>query len=250
MKQTQYVLITGGSSGIGFSLAKKFASHGYGLVLAASNQEKLLRAKENLQSTYEVPIFTYVVDLSKISAAEELYHAIIADGITIQVLVNNAGMGALGATESVPAAMDEALMILNMITPVALTKLFLQDMYKRGAGKILNVCSTGAFQPGPYTATYYASKSFLLSYTKAVRYEAKKKGVQICALCPGTTDTGFFERAKGETPKGAMSPDAVADYAYKHFMKGKEVIVPGFMFRFMRLFPERIKMLVIAWIKR
>jgi len=244
------VLITGGSSGIGLELAKKFAAEGYEILLAASNKEKLLTAEEIIQKGYNVPVKSYVFDLAKQGTAQLLYDAIKEDGYTIDVLINNAGVGTIGATEQIPVDRDEALMILNMMTLVVLTKLFLQDMYVRKAGRILNVCSTGAYQPGPYTATYYASKSFLLSYTKAVRYEAKKRGVSVCALCPGTTNTAFFERANSKTPKGAMSPERVADYAYRQFMRGKAEIIPGVAFRLMKLCPVWIKTAVIAWVKR
>lgn len=244
------VLITGGSSGIGLELAKKFAIDGYGIILAASNADKLLSAKKTIEDVYNVPVNTYVFDLAKQGMAEKLYKAVKADGHVVDVLVNNAGIGTIGATERIPLEKDEALMVLNMMAPVVLTKLFLKDMYERKAGRILNVCSTGAYQPGPYTSTYYASKSFLLSYTKAVRYEAKQYGVSVCALCPGTTDTGFFERADSKTPQGAMSAERVADYAYKHFMRGKAEIIPGLAFRLMKLCPVPIKTAVIACVKR
>lgn len=245
-----HVLITGGSSGIGFELAKKFASDGYGIILAASNADKLLAAKKIIEDCYKVSVTIYVSDLAKQGMAEKLYEAVKADGHVIEVLVNNAGIGTIGASEQIPVEKDEALMVLNMMTPVILTKLFIQDMYERRAGRILNVCSTGAYQPGPYTASYYASKSFLLSYTKAVRYEAKQYGVSVCALCPGTTATGFFERADSKTPRGAMSAEKVADYAYKHFMRGKAEIIPGLAFRLMKLCPVPIKTAVIALVKR
>lgn len=244
------VLITGGSSGIGLELAKKFAADGYEIILAASNADRLLTAKNIIEDCYHVPVSTYVFDLAKQGEAEQLYEAVKADGHEIDVLVNNAGIGTIGATEQIPRDKDEALMVLNMMTPVVLTKLFIKDMYERRSGRILNVCSTGAYQPGPYTSTYYASKSFLLSYTKAVRYEAKRHGVSVCALCPGTTDTGFFERADSTTPKGAMSAENVADYAYKQFMRGKAEIIPGVAFRLMKLCPVPIKTAVIAAVKK
>ena len=244
------VLITGGSSGIGLELAKKFAEDDYEIILVASNADKLLTAKKIIEDSFNVPVSTYVFDLAKQGMAECLYEAVKADGHVVDVLVNNAGIGTIGATEQIPLEKDEALMVLNMIAPVVLTKLFLKDMYARKAGGILNVCSTGAYQPGPYTATYYASKSFLLSYTKAVRFEAKGYGVSVCALCPGTTDTSFFERADSKTPKGAMSAERVAAYAYKHFMRGKAEIIPGLAFRLMKLCPVPIKTAVIAMVKR
>lgn len=244
------VLITGGSSGIGLELAKKFASDDYAIILVASNTDKLLTAKKTIEDCYYVPVSAYTFDLAKPGMAERLYEAVIADGHVIDVLVNNAGIGTIGATEQISLEKDEALMVLNMMAPVVLTKLFLKDMYERKSGRILNVCSTGAYQPGPYTSTYYASKSFLLSYTKAVRYEAKQYGVSVCALCPGTTDTGFFERADSKTPKGAMSAESVAEYAYKQFARGKAEIIPGLAFRLMKLCPVSIKTAVIAWVKR
>jgi len=244
------VLITGGSSGIGLELAKQFAADGYDIILAASNSDRLLRAKKTIEDNYHVVVITYAYDLSKQGEAAKLYEAVLSDGYTIDVLVNNAGIGTIGATEQIPLEKDETLMVLNMMAPVVLTKLFLKDMYVRKAGRILNVCSTGAYQPGPYTATYYASKSFLLSYTKAVRYEAKTHGVSVCALCPGTTATAFFERADSKTPKGAMSAEQVAKYAYRQFMRGKAEIIPGLAFRLMKLCPVPIKTAVIAMIKR
>lgn len=243
------VLITGGSSGIGLELAKRFAADGYMVLLAASSKEKLLTAKQILER-YQVPVQIYVLNLAKQGAAEQLYQAVRKDGHVIDVLVNNAGIGTIGATEQIPVGADEDLMILNMMTPVILTKLFIKDMYQKHSGRILNVCSTGAYQPGPYTASYYASKSFLLSYTKAVRYEAKRQGVSVCALCPGTTDTGFFKRAGSRTPKGAMSPEQVADYAYKRFLYNKEESIPGLSFRLMKLCPVKIKTAVIAAVKQ
>lgn len=248
--KSRYVLITGGSSGIGLALAKQFAKDGYGIVLAASREERLLVAKQEIEQLYGAPTHIYAFDLAMQGAAEALYDAIKADGIRIEVLVNNAGIGTIGATEKITVREDEALMVLNMMTPVTLTKLFLKEMYEQKHGSILNVCSTGAFQPGPYTSTYYASKSFLLSYTKAVRYEAKEHGVKVCALCPGTTATDFFARASAKIPKGAMSAEAVASYGYKKFLKGKEVIIPGLSFRLMKLCPEKIKTAVIAVVKR
>ena len=244
------VLITGGSSGIGLELAKRFAADGYEIILTASNVDRLLTAKETIEKAYHVPVSIYAFDLAKQGIAEKLYETVKVDGHVIDVLVNNAGIGTIGSTEQIPMKKDEALMVLNMMSPVVLTKLFLQDMYERKNGRILNVCSTGAYQPGPYTATYYASKSFLLSYTKAVRYEAKKYGVSVCALCPGTTATGFFERADSKTPKGAMSAERVAAYAYRQFARDKAEIIPGFAFRLMKLCPVPIKTAVIAWVKR
>lgn len=245
----KYVLITGGSSGIGFELARKFAADHYGIVLAASNQEKLVLAKEKLERESETEVHVYQQNLAKLGAAGQLYDAIHNDGISISVLVNNAGCGVIGAAEEIPVDKEEEMLLLNMVTPVELTKLYLKDMYQAKSGGILNISSTGAFQPGPYTASYYASKEFLFSYSQAVRVEAAKKGIKVCTVCPGTTDTGFFERAGSKTPKNAMSPEKVAAYAYRRFQKNKAVSIPGLSFRLMKLCPVKIKTWVIALVK-
>lgn len=245
----EYVLITGGSSGIGFALAKKFAAEHYGIVLAASNQKKLAAAKESLEQEFGARVYLYQLDLAKLGAAERLYQAVRADGIKISVLVNNAGCGVIGPAEEIHMKKEEEMLLLNMVTPVELTKLFLKDMYQAKSGAILNVSSTGAFQPGPYTASYYASKEFLFSYSQAVRFEAARHGVKVCVVCPGTTDTGFFERAGRKTPAHAMSPEKVAAYAYQRLKRNKAVSIPGISFRLMKLCPIKIKTLVIARVK-
>lgn len=246
----KYVLITGGTSGIGLELAKKFAAEGYGIVIAASNEQKLKNAAHKLKKHYSVPVHSYLQDLGIIGGAKALYENIKKDRLRISILVNNAGIGIIGATDTADFQKDESMMVLNMITPVELCKLFLQDMYRKKEGKILNICSTGAFQPGPYTSTYYAGKSFLLSYTRAIRQEAKVHGIQVCALCPGTTDTEFFVRAGKKTPFGAMSAKKVAEYGYRKLMQNKETAVPGILNKIFRIVPSSIKIFFVAMIKK
>lgn len=245
----KYILITGGTSGIGYALAEKFAREGYSLVIAASNKERLEQTKAVLEKKYGIPVHIYQQNLAEIGAAEALYNKVKQDNIEIEILVNNAGYGQIGAAQEVDSQKEQGLMILNMITLTELCRLFLKDMCQRREGKILNVSSTGAFQPGPYTAAYYASKSYVLSYSRAIRQEAKKMGVQVCTLCPGTTDTDFFKRAGKETPGGAMSPERTAKCAYRGLMKNKDVIVPGILNKLLRLVPVKIKIYFVAQIK-
>jgi len=122
-------------------------------------------------------------------------------------------------------------------------------MYDRGSGKILNTASIGAFQPGPYSSTYFASKAFVLSYSRAIRYEAKKKGVQVCAVCPGATKTDFFNKEGLKTPAYAVSAEKVAKSAYRQLMRNIEVSIPGFIIKVMHLFPTRVKMSFVAKLK-
>ena len=242
----EYVLITGGTSGIGFELARCFARGNYGVIIVSSNKERLSVAKNNLENDYKVPILIFEQDLSKVGAASELYNKIRTSGINVDVLVNNAGYGLVGPTETIDLQEDENLMMLNVVSLVELSKLFLSDMYKSGSGKILNVASIGAFQPGPYTATYCASKAFVLSYSRAIRYEVKKSGVQICVLCPGETRTNFFSREGLQTPRNAMSAEDVAQYAYKRLIANKEISISGIYNRITKVLPVKLKMAHIA----
>jgi len=245
----KYVLITGGTSGIGFELARRFARDNYGIVIASSSRERLTIAKNKLEKEFKIPILIYEQDLSKVGSALELYKKMRADGTHIDVLVNNAGYGLVGSTEKIDLHEDENMLILNVISLVELCKLFLADMYENGHGAILNIASTGAFQPGPYTSTYFASKAFVLNYSRAIRYEAKKKGVQVCVLCPGATKTNFFNREGVQTPTNAMPAEKVAQYAYERLFNNKEVSIPGFINKIMQLFPTNIKMAFVAKMK-
>lgn len=245
-----FVLITGATSGIGYELAKIFAANGYGLVLVSSNERNLSNTKKYIEQNYSVPVYIFMQDLTKIGAAQELYNKIEEARITISILINNAGFGLVGETQEIDLLQDEAMMIINLINPVELNKLFISKMYLYGKGKILNVSSTGAFQPGPFTSTYFASKAFILSYTRAIRYEAKGKGIQVSTLCPGATKTQFFAREHMVTPTAAMSAEKVAQIAYNGLIKNKEIIIPGIKNKLLQCFPLKIKMNAVAKMKR
>lgn len=245
----EYVLITGATSGIGFDLAKCFAKDGYGVIIVSGDHQRLIGAKARLEDEFNIKVLSYQQDLGRIGAALELYNRIKEEKLNITMLVNNAGVGLVGATDEIDLQQDESMMILNMINIVELCKLYISDMYKIGKGRILNVASTGAFQPGPYTSTYFASKTFVLSYSRAIRYEAKKKGVQVCILCPGATKTNFFNREGTKTPRSAMSSEKVARYAYKGLMKNKDIIIPGVANKIQKFIPENLRVCVVAKIK-
>ena len=246
LKKRGAALVTGASRGLGYALAYELSKQGYALIISARDEEALKKAAEKIGEGTRI----YVADLSVPGEAKRLYERIKADGIKLSVLVNNAGIGASGEAWNVPGKTDSDMTEINVNSAVTLTKLFLADACGRGYGALLNVCSVGAFQPGPYTASYYASKSFLHSYTLAVRYEAKKYGVSVSSLCPGPLDTEFFERANANKPKTATSPDKAAKYAVKKFLRGKKTIVPGFYNRLARLVPAGIKTRFIAKIKK
>ena len=247
----RYALITGATSGIGYELAGLFIRSGWGVVLVSSSGEHLSDTHEKLlKIRKENKIITITQDLSERGAAEQLYQAVHSIGIDIDVLVNDAGFGMIGAADDLPSDMEEKMMTLNMITPVQLCKVFIRDMYMRRSGTILNVASTGAFEPGPYTGSYYATKAFIYSYSRALSYEAGKHGVKVCTLCPGTTKTGFFKRAGVKTPFIGMTPERVARAAFRGMMKGREVIIPGAFNYLGRFAPEKLKMYCVARVKK
>lgn len=234
------VLITGGSEGIGFELAKLFVKDGNNVTICARNPVKLQDAKNELTTFNELShVDCMAIDLSKPGASEELYQKMKKK--EIDVLVNNAGCGYVGKSWHIDIEKEEQMVIVNDIACMSLTKLFLKDMCYNHEGTILNVSSTGAFQPGPYIAGYYASKSFVYSYTKAVHEEAKAYGVHVSILCPGPVDTDFYHKSGGKKPRGAMSAEKVAKYAYKN-MFHKNVIIPGFLNRIVRILPVSLRM--------
>ena len=245
------VLITGGTSGIGFALAKKFAKEGYSLVLVASNEQRLAKAKGLLEKNgYTTDVELICQDLSENGAAKQVYEKVCRKGLFVDVLVNNAGFGLVGEAIANDMEKEEAMLRINMQTLTQLCTLFLKDMYKRKQGKVLNVASVGALMPGPYTAAYYATKAYVASYSRAIRYEAAKYGVQVCTLYPGTTRTKFFDRAGSKTPVWAMSPDKVAECAYRGLMRNKEMIIPGVMNKLLWLVPTKVKLIGVAVLKK
>lgn len=250
-RKKSMVLVTGGSSGIGLALAKKFVKEGYDIVLTASGKEHLVQARSLLKRINPKSRIKLICeDLSVNGAAERVYQKTVQQGLAIDILVNNAGIGMVGEAVSNDRKREEEMLQVNIQALTQLCAYFLKDMYQRGQGKVLNVASVGAFMPGPYTAAYYASKAYVASYSRALRYEAVEKGVQVCTVYPGTARTQFFKRAGTSTPFWAMSPDNVAKAAYRGLMKNREMIVPGIINRFLRFIPVKWKLMGIARIKK
>lgn len=164
-------LITGASGGIGYELAKVFASNGYNLILVARSTDKLQQIQTELAQSHNIQTHVISQDLSQADSPLTLFDQIQQQGLAVDVLVNNAGFGDYGPFASADWSKQGALLQLNMVTLTQLTRLFLPPMLERGSGKILNVASTAAFQPGPFMATYYASKSYVMSFTEALAHE-------------------------------------------------------------------------------
>ena len=250
MLQRKTVLITGATSGIGLAFTKKYAQEGYRLLLASSNEEKLQREKKALLTWKpRLQVSIYPEDLSQVGAAKRLQERIARDGFVVDVLINNAGFGLVGPAQELNEKREQEMLQLLIVTPTELCKYYLSEMYSRGTGMILNVASTGAFQPGPYTASYFAAKSYLYQYSRAIRLEAQKKGVQVCVLCPGTTRTSFFRKTGKRTPFWAMAPDKVVEAAWNGLERQQAVIVPGVMNQLLRCLPSGWKARCVAVLK-
>lgn len=246
----KYALVTGATSGIGIAISRVLARKGYGIVMVSSSLKHLEEAKKSMDKRFpKVKVYIIEEDLGIKDSALRLYNKIKKLGITVDILVNNAGFGLAGPSEKIDVKNDEKLLYLNMTAPTILCKLFLRDMYKRRKGSILNVASTAAFQPGPYNATYFASKSYIYSYSRAIRYEAKRYGVSVCTLCPGTTRTKFFIKEGIKTPMWAMPAGKVAEYAIDGLEKDKAVIIPGNMNKIFKIIPSGVKLAAVAVMK-
>lgn len=248
MTQNNYALITGASSGIGLELAKIFAAHGTPLVLTARREELLKALQTDIQNQYKVPVQIITKDLSRPGAAKELYIEIRDKGWEVSTLVNNAGFGLYGHFSETELSKELDMLQLNILALTELTKLFLGPMLQKKSGKILNLASTAAFQPGPVMACYYASKAYVLSFSEALSNELKGTGVSVSALCPGPTESEFQAKADINMniglfkASGMMTSAAVAKAGYEGLMKGKRVIVPGLINKItplgMRFFPR------------
>ena len=226
-------LITGASGGIGLELAKLFAADGYNLVLVARSKDKLQEIARDFEDCFKISVKIISKDLSVIDSCKEIYDELIREKIRVDVLVNNAGSGTWGNFWETDTAQELKMMNLNILSLVYLTKLFVKDMIKNKQGRILNVASTAAFQPGPLMAVYYASKAFVLSFSEAIANETRGTGVTVTALCPGPTETNF--RAAAGMQKSMLfskhlnlPPALVARAGYEGMKRGNVIVVPGF----------------------
>jgi uncharacterized protein len=244
MADTKTALITGASSGIGLELAKIFASKGINLIIVSRKIIELSRLGTELSGKYKIYVEEIEKDLSVPGSAKQIYDNVKSLGFDIDFLINNAGFGDYGLFYKCDWEKQERMINLNMLTLTHLTRLFLPDMIKRKSGKIMNVASTAAFQPGPLMSVYYASKAYVLFFSEAIANELEGTGITVTALCPGPTKSGFQKAANVEHSKmmdGKSIPDSkkVAEYGYKAMMKGKRVAIQGMMNKELAFFSRR-----------
>ena len=240
------------------ALAHQFAQDGYQLVLTARGVAKMQALADELQRKFKVSVTVIGADLETHDGAARLHADVKARGIVLSALANNAGYGAFGEFKDSALRSELAMMQLNMNTVVVLTKLFLPDLLAT-RGKILNTASTAAFQPGPYMAVYYATKSFVLSFSEALASELEDTCVSVTALCPGPTASGFQDKAElGNSAliKGKKLPtsEEVAALGYRAMQRGQRVYIPGFinwtMAQSMRFTPRNLATKVVKILTR
>lgn len=225
----KWALVTGASSGIGEQFARQLAKQGSHLVLVARSESKLESLASELRKTHGIKAEVISMDLSKEGAPSELYRQCKFLKVDIELLVNNAGFATHGLFEELSGERQHEEVMLNVAAVVDMTHLFLPGMLRRNSGAVINVSSTAGFQPLPYMAVYGATKAFVLSFTQALWWENRDRGIKFFALCPGSTDTRFFDVVGAEEASVGKkdTPERVVEVALRALEQGKLYVVPG-----------------------
>ena len=224
----KWALVTGASAGIGVALARELAKHGAKLILTARRKDRLetLSAELTARGT-EVRIV--VADLNDPAAPQQIYDATQGSGVTVDILINNAGLGQCGAFYESPFEQELSQVRVNCEAMVRLSRLFVPHMVERRRGWVLVLASTASFQPVPYITTYAATKAFDRFFALGLAAEVARFGVKVTALCPGPTESEFFDVARAGAFKRGVQPAAdVARRAISALSRGQRTIVPNF----------------------
>lgn len=227
-----YALVTGASKGLGAEMAEQLAAAKWNLILVARSKTELDALAKAITEKHGVTARVVPADLSKAGSAVELWNDVQALGVPVEVLINNAGFGLLGAFRETDIARELEMIQVNVTTLVHLTKLALPAMLERKRGYVMNVASTAGFVPGPFMSIYYASKAFVLSWSEALHAELQGTGVLVSALCPGATKTQFADTAKSNDSKlfkggNVMEAGPVVKAGLAGMFKGTAVVIPG-----------------------
>lgn len=238
-------LITGASSGIGASFARKLAARRMNLVLVARNADRLNALADELRARHRIDVMMLPLDLSDPDAISQIEAALAEHGVTVDLLVNDAGFGTNGAFVEIEPAREREEILVNVLAVVELCHLLTPGMIARGYGAIVNVASNTAFQPVPYMAVYAATKSFVLSFSQALHVELARSNVRVLGLCPGPTSTEFFSNAKadrlGRMASATMrTPSQVVDTALKALDANRSSVVDGAIFSAAAVFGKLI----------
>ncbi|MEA2203336.1 MAG: uncharacterized protein QOE77_112 [Blastocatellia bacterium] len=234
-------LITGASSGIGEVFARKLAARGDNVLLVARSEDKLMTLCNELGRINSIRAQYVAIDLSKPDAPAQLFAETQKRELEIDFLINNAGFGSMGDFTKLDLTRELNMIDLNVRALVELTQRFLVPMRERKSGAIINVASTAGFQAVPFMATYAATKAFVLSFSEALWEENRSHGIKVMALCPGVTETGFFEAASIDLPpmRAVQSADDVVETALRGLKRGKGHIISGWA-NFMMIESERL----------
>lgn len=252
-----FVVITGGSDGIGRALTERFAKAGHDVMLIARRREPLEAAATTIMKSHGVKAIAVPLDLTAPDALAAIVRALAAHGAYCDILINNAGIGLAGDFLTHTEAEVAHLIALNVSALTALTHHMLAEMQVRGRGGVLNIASLGGFAPGPSQAAYYASKAYVVSLTEALAHELRGQGVRIAVVAPGPVDTDFHSRIGSDSGLYRVllpqnSPASIARSAYRGFRLRRRVIVPGVVHSAlgfcMRLLPNRIVVPIIGWL--
>lgn len=233
-------LITGASSGFGLEFAHLHAQQGGDVILVARSKEKLEALRQELESRYKIRAFVMPFDLSDPSSADALFAEVQAQGLQVDMLINNAGFAVYGLFADTDWKKEEEMLQVNIMTLTRLTKLFVPGMVQRRSGYIMQVASNAAFQPGPTMALYYASKAFVYYFSSALHNELKPHGIKVTCFMPGPTKTGFQDRAHMHASrllKILPVPHAapIAKKGYRALLKGKRVAIPSLSVRLLQM---------------
>jgi uncharacterized protein len=228
-------LITGASSGIGEAFARKLATRGHNLMLVSRTEEKLMMVCNEIGRSQNIRAEYFAIDLSERDAPRRLFEETQRRELEIDLLINNAGFGSMGEFASLDLDRELNMIDLNIRSLVDLTHRFLPPMRQKKSGAIMNVASTAGFQPVPFMATYAATKAFVLSFSEALWEENRTYGIKVMALCPGVTETNFFEASRMQRPpaRTSQTPEEVVEVGLRALQRGQSSVISGWTNRLM-----------------
>jgi short-subunit dehydrogenase len=250
-------VVTGASAGLGAHFARLFAQDRHDVVLVARRRDKLDQLATELRQAHGVETTVIAADLSDPKAPLHLYEELTRAGVEVEFLVNNAGFGANGAFTELELSHQLDMIEVNIKALTHLTGLLLPTMIARRSGRILNVGSGAGFLPGPFMATYYASKAYVVSFTEALADELRGTGVTATVLCPGPTATEFAHVAGAGNAamfKGVADASSVAEYGYRAMLAGKTIAIPGITMKLalqsLRMSPRSVTRVLARWLNQ
>jgi short-subunit dehydrogenase len=251
----KYALITGASSGIGWHISKELAQRGYSIIAVSNQPEPLDNLKKELENTFSISVHTFNIDLSQEGAGKKVFEHCETNHLEVEVLVNNAGMLVIGEAVTVDYSKAAAILQLHVNTPALLSQLFGVKMSARKAGCILNVSSISSVMPYPIISFYGPSKTFIRSFTRALRTEMKHNGIKVTCLLPGATATALYDMHTVNIPLamklGVMKkPESVAHAGVKALFNGQAECIPGLLNKLIVFLLPLIPNFMIEWIYR